>query len=63
MPSSRKPASPQRRKHSSKLRIILLSIVSLVMIGLVIFIGIAAASTPKWDPALLNDQKQTLQSS
>ena len=62
MPSSRRPTSPQIKRRSSKLRIVLLSIVSsivLIMIGLVVFIGIAAADTPKWDPALLNDQKQT----
>jgi len=62
MPSSRKRTGPQSKRRSSKFRIILLSIASsivLVMIGSVIFIGIAAASTPKWDPAMLNDQKQT----
>ncbi|EGW37337.1 PBP1A family penicillin-binding protein [Desulfosporosinus sp. OT] len=62
MPSSRRPTSPRRKKRSSKPRIILLSIVTfivLVMIGLVIFVGIAATGTPKWDPSLLHDQKQT----
>ena len=54
MPSSRKPTRPKRRKRSSKLRIVLLSIVSLIvlmLIGVAIFVGIAAAGTPKWDPA------------
>jgi len=62
MPSSRKPKSPQRQKRLSKRRIVLLSIVSamaLMLIGVVIFIGIAAAGTPKWDPASLQNQKQT----
>ena len=62
MPSSRRPTSPQLKKRSSKLRIVLLSIVSfifLIMIGLTIFTVVAAVGTPKWDPALLNDQKQT----
>lgn len=62
MPSSRKPTSPQRQKRPSKRRIVLLSIVSamtLMLISAAIFIGIAAASTPKWDPALLNNPKQT----
>ena len=59
MPSSRKPT---RQKRSSKLRIVLLSIGSLlvlVLIGVAIIVGIAAAGTPKWDPAMLNNQKQT----
>lgn len=62
MPSTRKPTGPQRKKRLSKPRIILLSIISfivLVMIGVGIFVGIAAANTPKWDPAALLDQKQT----
>jgi penicillin-binding protein 1A len=59
MPSSQKPTSPKSKKRSSKLRIVLLSIVSSVIIGILIFIGIAAYSTPKWDPAMLDDQKQT----
>ena len=62
MPSSRKPTGPKSKRRSSKLRIVLLSIVSFIviaLIGLVIFIGIAVATTPKWDPALLHDQKQT----
>ncbi|MBE3136797.1 MAG: transglycosylase domain-containing protein, partial [Thermoplasmata archaeon] len=62
MPSSRKPTSPQRQKRSSKRRIVLLSIVSaltLMLISVAIFVGIAAASTPKWDPALLLNPKQT----
>ncbi|HZK86030.1 MAG TPA: PBP1A family penicillin-binding protein [Desulfosporosinus sp.] len=64
MPSSRKPSKPRRQKHSSKGRIVLLSLVSfgaLTMIGLVIFIGIAAAGTPKWDPnVLIVKQNSTL---
>lgn len=62
MPSSQKPTKPQRQKRLSKGRIILLSMVSvmtLVLISVAIFIGFAAATTPKWDPALLHDQKQT----
>lgn len=61
MPSSRKPTKLQRLKHSSKGRIVLLSMVSfivLTMIGVLIFIGIAAAGTPKWNPSVLHDQKQ-----
>lgn len=61
MPSSRKPTRPQRQKRSSKLRIVLLAIVSLLvllLIGVAIFVGIAAASTPKWNPSGLVDQKQ-----
>ncbi|MHB8077035.1 transglycosylase domain-containing protein [Desulfosporosinus fructosivorans] len=61
MPSSRKPTRPQRRKRSSKLRIVLISIgsvIALVMIGVAIFVGIAAAGTPKWSPSGLLDQKQ-----
>jgi len=34
------------------------SIIVLTIIGVVIFIGIAAAGTPKWNPADLNNQKQ-----
>lgn len=62
MPSSRKPTSPQRQKRSSKRRIVLLSIVSamtLMLISAGIFVGIAAATTPKWDPILLHNQKRT----
>ncbi|TGE31059.1 PBP1A family penicillin-binding protein [Desulfosporosinus sp. Sb-LF] len=62
MPTSRKPSGPQRQKRSSKRRIVLLSMVSamtLVLISVAIFVGIAAATTPKWDPAALDDQKQT----
>ncbi|MFZ3130684.1 MAG: PBP1A family penicillin-binding protein [Desulfosporosinus sp.] len=62
MPSSRKPTRPQRQKRSSKLRIILLAIVSaltLMLISVAVFVGIVAASIPKWDPALLHNQKQT----
>lgn len=61
MPSSRKPTRPQHQKRSSKGRVALLSLVSfiaLTMVGLIIFIGIAAAGTPKWNPSVLNDQKQ-----
>ncbi len=36
-----------------------MSSIVLVMIGAVIFIGIAAAGTPKWNPTDLNNQKQT----
>ncbi|MDO0825932.1 transglycosylase domain-containing protein [Desulfosporosinus nitroreducens] len=62
MPSSRKPSGPQRRKRPSKRRIILLSItsfISLIIAGLAIFVIVAAAGTPKWDPALLGDAKQS----
>jgi len=62
MPLSRKPKDPQRPKRHSKLRIVLLSITSLIALiiaGLAIFVVIAAAGTPKWDPALLNNAKQT----
>ncbi|HWQ42738.1 MAG TPA: PBP1A family penicillin-binding protein [Desulfosporosinus sp.] len=62
MPSSRKPTGPLRKKRSSKGRIVLLSIVSfivIIMIGVLIFIGIAAAGTPKWNPSDLANQKQT----
>jgi len=60
MPSSKKPMKPQRQKRLSKGRIVLLSIVSvmtLMLISAAIYIGIAAAGTPKWDPAGLSDQK------
>ncbi len=56
------PKNPKRQNRLSKRRIVLRSIVSvmaLMFIGLAIFVGIVAASTPKWDPALLNNQKQT----
>lgn len=62
MPSSRKPTRPQRKKRVSKLRIALLSIagmIVLMMIGVGIYVGIAAASTPEWDPMALDNQKQT----
>ena len=62
MRSSRKPTGPRHRKRSSKLRIILTSILSLIilaLIGIGIFVGIAAAGTPKWDPNALDNQKQT----
>ena len=62
MPSSRKPTSPQRQKRPSKRRIVLLSIASvltLMLISVAIFVGIAASGTPKWDPALLQNQKET----
>jgi len=62
MPSSRKPRGSQRHKRHSKRRIILLSIssfISLIIVGLSIFVVIAAAGTPKWNPALLNDTKQS----
>ncbi|HZK55845.1 MAG TPA: PBP1A family penicillin-binding protein [Desulfosporosinus sp.] len=62
MPSSKKPPKPKRQKRLSKGRIVLLSLVSvmtLILISLAIFIGFAAASTPEWDPAALQDQKQT----
>ncbi|MDR3600988.1 MAG: PBP1A family penicillin-binding protein [Desulfosporosinus sp.] len=62
MPSSRRPTGTQRKRRTSKFRIVLLPLVSsivLIMIGVAIFIGIAAFNTPKWDPAMLNDQKQT----
>lgn len=62
MPSSRKPTSPKRPKRHSKLRIVLLSLASiltLIIAGLAIFVVIAAAGTPKWDPALLNNTKQS----
>ena len=62
MPSYRKPTNPQRQKRSSKLRIILLAFVcsiTLVLIGVGIYVGIAAANTPEWDPMALDTQKQT----
>ncbi|MDR3544126.1 MAG: PBP1A family penicillin-binding protein [Desulfosporosinus sp.] len=62
MPVSRKPTRPRRHKRSSKGRVVLLSIGSLIvlaMIGVVIFVGITAAGTPKWNPSDLNNQKQT----
>ena len=62
MPSSQKPTKPQRQKRLSKGRIVLLSMVSVItlaLIGSAVFIGFAAATTPKWDPAALHDQKQT----
>lgn len=62
MPSSRRPRGSHRQKRPSKRRIILLgitSIISLMIAGLAIFVVIAAAGTPKWDPALLNDIKQS----
>ncbi|HBV88096.1 MAG TPA: penicillin-binding protein [Desulfosporosinus sp.] len=62
MPLSRKPSRPQRPRRRSKLRIVLLSITSLIALiiaGLAIFVVVAAAGTPKWDPALLNNSKQT----
>ena len=62
MSSSRKPKDPKHPKRPSKLRILLLSLVSLivlVMIGLVVFVGMAAWSTPQWDPNVLDYQKQT----
>jgi len=62
MPSSRSPRGSQRRKRPSKRRIILLSItslISLIIAGIAIFVVIAATGTPKWNPALLNDTKQS----
>ena len=65
MPSSLKPTSPKSPKNPkrpSKRRIVLWSIVGamiLMLIGVGIFIGIAAAGTPKWDPAMLLNPKQT----
>ena len=62
MPSSRIPKGSKRKKRSSKIRIFFLSIASfivLALLGLGVYVGIAAAGTPKWDPALLHDQKQT----
>ncbi|EHQ87369.1 transglycosylase domain-containing protein [Desulfosporosinus youngiae] len=63
MPLSRKPKDPKRSKrHSKRLRIILLSITSLIALmiaGLAIFVVVAAAGTPKWDPALLDNTKQS----
>lgn len=61
-PSSWKPKSPQRNKRTSKLRILLLTIVNLIvlmLIGIGIYVGIAAANTPKWAPIPLDAQKQT----
>lgn len=60
--SSRNPRRPQRQKRYSKRRIALISItsvISLIILGLAIFVVIAAAGTPKWDPALLSDTKQS----
>jgi len=60
MPSSLKPTKPKLQKRLSKGRIAILSIVSvmtLMLISTAIYIGIAAAGTPKWDPAGLSDQK------
>lgn len=62
MPLSRRPKDPQRPKRPSKRRLVLMSITSfiaLIIAGLAIFVVIAAAGTPKWDPAVLDDSKQT----
>ncbi|AFQ42222.1 transglycosylase domain-containing protein [Desulfosporosinus meridiei] len=62
MPSSNNPRRPQRKKRHSKRRIIFLSItsfISLIIAGLAIFVVVAAAGTPKWNPSLLNDTKQS----
>ncbi|WP_407305798.1 transglycosylase domain-containing protein [Desulfosporosinus sp. SB140] len=61
MSSSRKSTGP-RHKRPSKLRIVSLSIVSLIILAVIgggIFVGIVAAQTPKWDPSTLSDQQQT----
>ena len=60
--SSQKPTGPKRRKRSSKLRIalkLLMVFMVIAMLGVAIFVGIAAANTPKWDPMSLDDKKQT----
>lgn len=63
MPLSRNPREPKRQKTPSKRRrIILLSItslISLIIVSLAVFVVVAAAGTPKWDPALLDDTKQS----
>lgn len=60
--SSQKPLNPRRNKRISKLRVVfklfLISMI-LIMIGVGIFVGIAVAGTPKWDPMLLGDKNQT----
>lgn len=65
MPAFLKPTSPKPTKPTkrlSKRRIILWSILGtiiLMLIGVGTFIGIAAAGTPKWDPAMLHNQVKT----
>lgn len=62
MPLSWKPKGPERQNPLLKGRTIVLSIIGLILlatIGVLIFIGIAAAGTPKWNPDNLDNQKQT----
>lgn len=61
MTRSRKE-TPKRQKRLSKRRVFFLisgSIMALALISLTIFTAIAIAKTPKWDPAALDDQKQS----
>lgn len=59
MPSARKPTrsekptKPTRQKRSAKRRFILLSLggtIALFMLGVLIYVIVAAMGTPKWDP-------------
>ncbi|HBW35046.1 MAG TPA: penicillin-binding protein, partial [Desulfosporosinus sp.] len=62
MPSSQRPKGSRRPKRSSRLRVafkLLTLLIALFTLGLAIFVVIAVAGTPKWDPALLGDKKQT----
>ncbi|MGC7873821.1 transglycosylase domain-containing protein [Desulfosporosinus sp. SYSU MS00001] len=62
MSSSRRPTVPRKKRRSSKFRIVIKFLVSLMILAIIgggIFVGIVAAQTPKWDPSALNDQKQT----
>ena len=62
MPSSQKPKGSRRPKRSSRLRVafkLLTLLIALFTLGLAIFVGMAVAGTPKWDPVLLGDKKQT----
>lgn len=62
MPSSQKPTRPRRPKRRSKLLIafkLLFGFFALITLGVAIFVAIAVAATPKWDPVLLDDKKQT----
>ena len=62
MPSSQRSPRPRRPKRRSKFLIALklfTSFVALVTLGVAIFVGISVADTPKWDPVLLDDNKQT----
>ncbi len=56
------PSGRHRRKRGSKLRVFLpvfgiLFLLSIISLGL--FVAVAVAGTPKWNPAVLDDQKQS----